>query len=341
MPDIFHNGIDAKLTRRGRYFQLTWYEDGNRIRRSTGADNLKQAREIAAKLLDSQTQGNARRSNVMTLSEALERIWQESWNEHSAGPTRRRYVEDAIRILGNPPLDEIGYDHLVQLQTHWSRQGLTGATVNRKVISVRSVLGKAVHPWAVIDSAPPAPRRKERDCRPRVLSEREIERVLTLSSTDHWRWVWKFMLHTGCRKGELLHIGSVQRWDAFDFNADPVKVTLVGKGNARIHKKTRLVPLSPDLADYLRSRRDAGELRPFDVSLMRMRTEWQRIREAMGLTDDPDFVIHALRHTCATRRIKAGMPPPLVQQWLGHSNYATTQRYVNLVGADLDRWAMV
>jgi integrase len=50
----------------------------------------------------------------------------------------------------------------------------------------------------------------------------------------------------------------------------------------------------------------------------------------MGLLDDPQFVPHILRHTCASRLMQAGVPMPEVQKWLGHSSISETMRYSHL-----------
>ena len=43
MPSIYHEGIEAQLAKRGRYYQLTWRVDGERFRKSTGSETLSEA----------------------------------------------------------------------------------------------------------------------------------------------------------------------------------------------------------------------------------------------------------------------------------------------------------
>ena len=54
------------------------------------------------------------------------------------------------------------------------------------------------------------------------------------------------------------------------------------------------------------------------------------IRLRSGLPDD--VVLHGLRHTFATNAITNGVDVATLAQLLGHSNIATTQRYVHLAG---------
>ena len=53
-----------------------------------------------------------------------------------------------------------------------------------------------------------------------------------------------------------------------------------------------------------------------------------RVATSCGL---PDAHPHALRHSFVTRKLAAGVPPQLVQAYLGHRHIATRLRYTHLV----------
>ena len=63
-------------------------------------------------------------------------------------------------------------------------------------------------------------------------------------------------------------------------------------------------------------------------------TTLEAYAKAFGLLTDPQFVIHALRHTCATRLMAAGVDVVTVQHWLGHKDISTTMRYATLCQSD-------
>jgi len=50
----------------------------------------------------------------------------------------------------------------------------------------------------------------------------------------------------------------------------------------------------------------------------------------MGMKDDTEIIIHALRHTCASRLVNAGIDLYTVKEYLGHSTIQVTERYAHL-----------
>jgi site-specific recombinase XerD len=54
------------------------------------------------------------------------------------------------------------------------------------------------------------------------------------------------------------------------------------------------------------------------------------VRAEMHLERDEEFVMHALRHTCASRLVNAGIDLYVVKEWLGHSSIQITERYAHL-----------
>ena len=48
------------------------------------------------------------------------------------------------------------------------------------------------------------------------------------------------------------------------------------------------------------------------------------------MVDDKEFIMHALRHTCATRLVNRGIDLYVVKEFLGHSTIQVTERYAHL-----------
>jgi integrase len=80
----------------------------------------------------------------------------------------------------------------------------------------------------------------------------------------------------------------------------------------------------------LKTRKGHGASKPFTLDKHQAGTSWDWTRKEMGFSDDPEFVLHALRHTIATRLIDKGIDLYTVKEWLGHSTIQVTERYAHL-----------
>jgi integrase len=67
-----------------------------------------------------------------------------------------------------------------------------------------------------------------------------------------------------------------------------------------------------------------------DLTESTLRFQWETIRTKLGMTDDEQFVVHMLRHTCASRLAMAGKNATFIMNWMGHSSIMVTQRYMHL-----------
>lgn len=95
--------------------------------------------------------------------------------------------------------------------------------------------------------------------------------------------------------------------------------------------KPRAVPATDRVKEIIQKATDKGHTRLFEtVTLHDLRFAWKKIRKHMGLERDEQFVIHAFRHTCASRLVQRGVPLAVVQKWMGHKAIQTTLRYAHL-----------
>ena len=62
---------------------------------------------------------------------------------------------------------------------------------------------------------------------------------------------------------------------------------------------------------------------------------WNRVRSVMGLENDQQFVIHALRHTCASRLVQGGVSLAVIREWMGHKHIRSTMIYAHLSATSL------
>jgi integrase len=92
--------------------------------------------------------------------------------------------------------------------------------------------------------------------------------------------------------------------------------------------KARAVPATDRVAEILHRR--SNRVKIFSFTRATLRKQWIDLQTAMGLEEDNQFLVHTLRHTCASRLVQRGTSLAVVQVWMGHSSIVTTQRYWHL-----------
>jgi integrase len=166
--------------------------------------------------------------------------------------------------------------------------------------------------------------------RDRFLTHAEEDTLIALlrvwGEADAARLV-EFLLDTGCRLGEALAL----RWA--EIRSD--RVTFIGTKNG----ENRTVPLTARLKAHfgiMGARGDEHVFTGHDGG-RRFRKLFDRAKRHMKLQNDPHFVIHILRHTCASRLLQGGADLEYVRRWLGHKDIKMTQRYAHLAPTSLDK----
>jgi len=85
----------------------------------------------------------------------------------------------------------------------------------------------------------------------------------------------------------------------------------------------RRVPMTKRVAAILKRRQEVDQLKPFNLSTMQISMAWSWLRTQMVLKDDKGFILYALRRTCASRMMEAGIDMEIVQDWLGYRSDRT------------------
>ena len=148
------------------------------------------------------------------------------------------------------------------------------------------------------------------------------------------RMIIEFLYGTGARVTEMLEV------EVQDIDLDEMLIRIMGKGS-----KQRLVPIGRQLAESLREYLGANGrqflatgqsksrllLNHRGSPLSRHGVNEMLLRRARssGLAT-AGLHAHAFRHSCATHMIAHGADIRVVQELLGHSSIATTQRYTSV-----------
>jgi len=162
---------------------------------------------------------------------------------------------------------------------------------------------------------------------PRFLRDEEVTRLFEVIENVRDRAIFYLMLRCGLRVDETAAL----RLDDLDLRRGTI-IVRCGKG-----AKGRMVYMSTDAHDavmkYLRARPagrskglflvDKGTLKgkPISVRGVQKRMELYAKKARLRVS------CHELRHTMATQLLNAGADLAVIQDLLGHSRIATTQRY--------------
>jgi len=140
----------------------------------------------------------------------------------------------------------------------------------------------------------------------------------------------KFYIDTGFRKSEGFRL----RFNDLDFKTGRITVWETKANTPRTVKMTARVRAVLESLERQTNEHDA--LVFGDILEKKFYRVWWEMREAIGLDDDKQFVIHCLRHTCATRLLGAGVDIRTVMDWLGHKSIEQTQRYAHFIPSKMD-----
>jgi len=198
-------------------------------------------------------------------------------------------------------------------------------SVNRELEVLRHMLNKAVE-WGMLDENPFTRFKKpiffeERNDRVRFLEEDEIKKLLDLSPRYLANLI-KGAIFTGLRKSDLFNL----KWP--DVNLER------GFLNYREHKKRDKLGfkyLNEDMIGLLmeipKGESDYIFLGPDGKPLRDIKRSFHTALKKAGIKD---FRWHDLRHTSASHLLMRGASMKAVQEHLGHTTIAMTQRYSHL-----------
>ncbi len=178
------------------------------------------------------------------------------------------------------------------------------------------------------------PRMRETSGRERFLADNEeCDMFLYFTTHQHHEIaaLIKFYLDTGARKSEALEL----EWS--DVDMDNGKVTF--KGIRTKNGKSRTLAMTDEVKEILQelhNRRHNSPLVFVHITEQMLYDAWNKMRHALGLSSDEQFVIHMLRHTCCTRLLGNNVDIVTVSKWMGHASLQETDKYAHAIPSHLD-----
>jgi integrase/recombinase XerC len=237
-------------------------------------------------------------------------------------------------------------DHIRNYLAEMMRSKTSGANASRATVQRRLFAIKAFFRWRESTTGTPNPARAMRSPKldrrlPQVMSEEAVAALIEADDRESResrdkpaalrdRAILEVLYATGLRVSELTGLC----WRDVDSELAMVMVR-AGKGN-----KDRLVPLGEPALDALLAWRavmpTAWSLDgPVITNLRGRRLTARSVQKLVahrlmvaGL--DTPLTPHGLRHSFATHLLNAGADLRSIQEMLGHSSLATTQRYTHV-----------
>jgi integrase len=323
---------------RGSAFQVDFRWKGERVRRSfadrgkalaweaQALDRLEKGLPVAELIAEAEaTAGDG--WTMESLKDAVAaRFWHGTPNEVNSV----RNAEEVAELLGSQRHPKtITAQDIDAMVEKLVKKGNSGGTINRKLAALSKMM-KHGQSRGILDRIPAMERKAEKEGRLRWYTAEEERRILR-HLEDHdlrdFHDLVIFLMDTGCRLGEAIKL------EHRDHDDVHVRFQLRKGG------KSGAVPITTRVREVLQRRKQAagGEGLVFlKWDVHRANYVWNGVKKSLGITDD-EAVIHAFRHTCASRLVQAGVPIQVVQQWLGHATLKMTLRYAHLAPTNLQQ----
>lgn len=263
------------------------------------------------------------------------------WLKQHASQSQDAYARDLARFLdflGAPQLRAITLPDLQRFKDYLAEQGLSRATIARRLSAVKSLLSfcAATGYLPLNVGAAIKPPKAERKLAERIMSESSTQRLLALETNPRNHAILRLLYNAGLRVSELCAL----TWADVQERGTGGQIRAFGKG-----EKERYVQISAETYEELLKLRLPGVTDSAPVFTSRKRGHLSRdqvgrivkaaaLRAGIALdtsADEPRSKVspHWLRHAHASHALEKGAPITLVRDTLGHANVTTTNEYAH------------
>lgn len=264
---------------------------------------------------------------AMTSETLFERTADKHWSDSDWGLVQIRRSQKILDIMGRDiPVNDISFERIDAVIQHFKKNGASASTLNKINATISKALNLGVDKgW--VNRKPKMEWIKTDNGRHRYIIPQEEElmvEVLEKRERFEARDFFMFLMDTGMRRGEAMNLR------ARDVHLDKGRLDILKTKNAVPRSVPMTNRVKAIVAARVNDKKTLKNEKVFCLSENQIRTAWEDMRTDMELDDDKEFVLHCLRHSCASRLVQRGVQIQVVQQWLGHKTLAMTLRYAHL-----------
>lgn len=334
----------------GRRTYCVQYRNVNRVKKmfkigTHGQVTTEEARSLAKKYLSGIVHGldpaeKKKDSHILPTMNDLAR----DYVLHHGEKKREKSLQEDQRLLKNFILPSFGKKYVTDVSRRdieeFHREHKKTSYQANRALAVLSKMFTLANNWEWREDNPvKGIERYLEEKRDRWLTTEELKvlwKVLDEYSNQLAANIFKLLILTGARKGELIHA----TWEQFDLE----KGVWTKPSHLTKQKKKEHLPLSTEALEILKTMKAQASslfLFPGKVegkSIQEIKKAWDTIRKKSGF---PDLRIHDLRHTHASHLVSSGLSLSIVGKLLGHTQASTTQRYAHLADEPLRQAAQL
>ncbi len=316
---------------------------GNRFSGKTGCNSKREAKRFEDAEKERVKALVPANGAPMTFNAAATRYWEEVGKFLANAADTFRDIAWLERQLGRATmLSTISSSEIAKAVAKRRGDGVANGTVNRQVtFLIRAILNRACSVWEqpvkkIVwkDLTLEEPQEVVREATP------DEESALFDAIRDDYADAIDFAIMTGCRLAEIIGL----TWPTVNFFTREFTVT--GKRD-----RTRVVPMTGEIEALLRkmhgnhvlhvftyvaekARDGRARGKRYPMTYNGLKTAYRRSKAKSGVKG---LRFHDLRHTAATRTLRAAGDLKMVQQLLGHKDIATTAKYAHVLTDDIRR----
>lgn len=313
-------------TPNGRYRAVVYtWKNGKRVRVTKRCDTRKEAKAWEAETLKHRSPSDKIRTSTRTIPEALTYFRTVTYS-NLRPKSIAKYEQSLSHFTKWCPVTMLGsftHEHaqefLRYVQSRWKGNGAVSLVRVVKAVFraelLRSERAITRNPFDGLTV------KKPKRVRARFLTQTEESRLLAVCK-PRLRSAIEFLINTGLRRDEFRHA----RWDWIEQGIMRVEPS---QSFVTKHGSVRAVPLNQTALRALEGLQNGSPYlfhgRKGPSGYNNLSTQIERAAKRAGLSR---VTPHVFRYTFATRLFQAGVPIGHISRLLGHSDIATTERYL-------------